>query len=167
MRGLVVAAALAAPRLATGQACAPDTPPPAGYELWRSAAVAADSGVAAQDAPALAIGRLTRLELHPAASVRFVAAPEQQRKVDAPQAGLAVIEVPRRGVYRVTASAPAWFDMLAGQERLRNEAYGRVGPCGPVRMFVEFRMEPGRHVLQLSGATDTHITVAVEARPRN
>jgi hypothetical protein len=164
---MAVAAALLAPQLAVAEACAPDASPPAGYELWRSAAIVADSGVAAQDAPRLAIGRLTRLALHPAESVRFVAAPEKERKVDAPQAGLAVIEVPRRGIYRLTASAPVWFDLLAGQERLATEAYGRVGPCGPVHKFVEFRMEPGRHVLQLSGTADTHVTLAIEARPQN
>lgn len=71
----------------------------------------------------------------------------------------------RAGTYRVALGAPAWIDLLADGEPLASTGHGHGPACTGVAKTVDFRLQPGRYVLQLSGASQAETTVMAARLP--
>jgi hypothetical protein len=122
------------------------------------------AGASPRNAPVLAIGRGADLSLHPLARVTPVAPWGKEPAADA-SAGLAMFQVVRAGTYRVALGAPAWVDVVRAGKPLAAQAHGHGPACTGIRKIVDFRLQPGRYVLQLSGGGVTSLPLLIAQEP--
>jgi len=150
---LLPASALAQrPATAPPETCTAKAPPPAGMEAWSSpqpapAALAeADLGKAA-----LKPGQAAAVRFAPVAQVKYRVPPE---KADGPATfgGLFRLTIAEAGTYRVAASAAPWMDLFAAGSSTptRTVHFGRGPACSGVGKMVEFALQPGDYLLQIS-----------------
>lgn len=148
---LLGATGAAAQDAASDPRCATMRPAfPAGFGGW-STRTPLTAGTAARNAPVLPVGRGTDLTLAPAD--RFVPLLPPGRAAEATSAGgLVMFQVSRAGTYRVALGSPAWVDVIRGGRMVASTAHGHGPMCTGIRKIVDFRLRPGRYVLQLSGS---------------
>jgi hypothetical protein len=170
MRILLLSPALllAAPALAQDPAsdpkCATVRPAfPAGFGGW-STRVPLSAGASPRTAPVLAVGRGADLSLHPIAQVAPVAPWGKVPAADA-SAGLAMFQVAHAGTYRVALGGPAWVDVVRAGKPMAAVAHGHGPACTGIRKIVDFRLRPGRYVLQLSGGGMASLPVLIAQGP--
>ncbi len=174
VRGLFLTIALAlsaAPSLAqetpAGKAgCAAiDLALPSGLSAWTVQAplAAAASASALPQAP-LIPGKAVASTLPPTAEVHFVVPPEKPAEPSS-HSGLFEIEIDKAGTYVVALSAGAWIDLLKDGKALTSSAHDHGPACSTLHKMVEFPMEPGRYVLQVSGNADAKLSILVGKRP--
>jgi hypothetical protein len=108
----------------------------------------------------LAIGRAARVSLAPTATVRFAAAPERAGK-PGDRGGAYAFRIASAGMYRVALDSAAWVDVVGGGKPIASAAHGHGNRCTGIRKMVDYRLTPGRYVLQLSGATQPAAVVMV------
>ncbi len=160
---LSVCGATAALAQAGASACpaAPAPPPPelTGWSRPTALAAAADGAGAA-----LAPGRAAQVRLIPTRDVAFAAPPEKPSAPDA-RGGLLSLPIDRAATYRVALGAPAWIDLLRDGKPLASVGHGHGPACTGVAKMVDFRLQPGRYTLQLSGASQAEVTVMVARLP--
>ncbi len=102
------------------------------------------------DWPPLGAARTT-LPLHRFESLRFEIAPE--RKPDPfKYGGMVPIEVKTPGRLVVALGAGAWIDLVRDGKFLKSVAHGHGPDCSGIRKMVEYDVEPGRYLLQISSA---------------
>ena len=105
--------------------------------------------------PALGAAR-TALGLHRFESLRFEIAPE--RKPDPfKYGGMVPIEVKTPGRLVVALGAGAWIDLVRDGKFLKSAAHGHGPDCSGIRKMVEYDVEPGRYLLQISSAPTASI----------
>ncbi|MFQ3594503.1 MAG: hypothetical protein SNJ63_00115 [Sphingomonadaceae bacterium] len=131
--------------------------------------VARTIGVAVEDEAAARLeveaGTPAEVTLHPAAEVAFRLAPEQERKPDQPHAGLVEVALPAAGTWRFSASHGAWIDLLGPGGHVKSAAFGNLAPCTSIRKVVEFQLEPGIYLVQLSGNPVETVRVMLSLKP--
>jgi hypothetical protein len=152
-------------------AAAPQEPPaacptpaaalPAELAGWKTGL----SLAAATDRNSLAHTRLelgTRAELMLAATdaVRYVLAPTKPAE-PASQGGMVGFTVARAGTYRVALGTGAWIDMVKGHAALDSVAHAHGPACSGIRKLVDFKLNPGRYVLQIEGSKDAATPVLI------
>ena len=109
------------------------------------------AGTAPRNAPVLAIGRAADLKLFPLGEMQPRIAPGKVPEAGS-YAGLAMFQVVQPGTYRVALGHKAWIDVVRGRAGMPSSAH-MMGPrCTGVAKLVDFRLRPGRYVLQLTGA---------------
>ncbi|PZQ60427.1 MAG: hypothetical protein DI544_08410 [Sphingomonas taxi] len=164
---LLLAAAPLPPQdaaVAADASCATTRPAwPAGLETWGTREPLA-AGASARNAPVIVIGRAAELRLVALDRVT-VAAPPARAVEPGTSAGLALFQVTEPGTYRVALGAPAWIDVVRAGRTLPSVAHGHGPMCTGIRKIVDFRLTPGRYVLQLTGAQATALPVMI-ARSR-
>jgi hypothetical protein len=102
------------------------------------------------------------LELQPQGSAAFVLPPERQPKSPDSFGGvISFANVPKAGLYQITLSAEAWIDVIQNGQALRSAASSGKRGCADVRKSVRFVLEPGALTIQLSGATEKTVKLAV------
>ncbi|WP_246616645.1 hypothetical protein [Sphingomonas yunnanensis] len=149
----------------TDQRCAVSRPPlPAGLTGWsRRAPLAA--GTSTRSAPVIVVGHGADLRLAPADQVTPAVTP--QREPDTGEtAGLALFQVAHPGTYRVALGDAAWIDVVRAGRALTASAHSHGPACTGIRKMVDFRLEPGRYVLQLSGTKAASLPVMIARAPR-
>ncbi|WP_277979316.1 hypothetical protein [Sphingomonas phyllosphaerae] len=147
------------------QRCAVSRPPlPAGLTGWsRRAPLAA--GTSTRSAPVIVVGHGADLRLAPADQV--TPAVTSQREPDTGEtAGLALFQVARPGTYRVALGNAAWIDVVRAGRALTASAHGHGPACTGIRKMVDFKLEPGRYVLQLSGTKAASLPVMIARAPQ-
>jgi hypothetical protein len=147
------------------QRCAVSRPPlPAGLTGWsRRAPLAA--GTSTRSAPVIVVGHGADLRLAPADQV--TPAVTSQRQPDIGEtAGLALFQVARPGTYRVALGNAAWIDVVRAGRALAASAHGHGPACTGIRKMVDFKLEPGRYVLQLSGTKAASLPVMIARAPQ-
>lgn len=132
---------------------------PAELAGWTSHRPVTAGATAAQAAP-IAIGASARTTLIPAAQATL-AVPVTKPPAEATSAGLLAFTVPAAGRYRVALGAGAWVEVIAAGKAVASVAHGHGPACSPVRKMVDFDLQPGRHLLQLSGSAASTLDVAV------
>ncbi len=152
------ALSLAAPAFAACPAAAPF----AGWE--RAAPLAAVADHADARGAALRVGKAALLTLRPAADLRFSVAPGKPVAAGT-SGGTVAFVAPAAGRYRIAAGGPVWLDLIERGKPVASAAHGHGPDCGPVRKIVDFDLNAGPHLLQLSGAATPAVTVMV-ARAR-
>jgi hypothetical protein len=108
------------------------------------------------------IGGGVALALQPHASVTFVLPPERQPKSPDSFSGvISFANVPKAGLYQITLSAEAWIDVIQNGQALKSTAFSGKRGCADVRKSVRFELKPGALTIQLSGAAEKAVKVAV------
>ncbi|TPN78424.1 hypothetical protein FJ987_17475 [Mesorhizobium sp. CU2] len=117
---------------------------------------------AAQPGATLAVGAAADLALEPADAVSFTVPPER-----APAAGTfgatANVTVPPDGELQVSLSGEAWIDVIQDGHAVKSSAFSGVKTCPGIRKSVRFKLAGGAAIIQVSGAKEESIKVAVLA----
>ncbi len=117
---------------------------------------------ATQSGAALAAGEAADLALEPVDAVSYTVPPER-----APAAGTfgatASVTVPPEGELQISLSGEAWIDVIQDGHATKSAAFSGVKTCPGIRKSVRFKLTPGAATIQLSGAKDESIKVAVLA----
>jgi hypothetical protein len=143
----------------------PATPPPAAYAAWATKAPLSSAATPA-DLPKAEIvaGQAVLAQLHPTREVAYVIQPDKPGGSVA-KGGLFQVRVDQPGVYRFAISSGAWLDVLKNGKALESIAHGPGPACSGIRKMVDFPLEPGRYVLQVSANPDPLIAVLVLRQP--
>lgn len=134
--------------------------------LFGGASTAATAGKDAGTAPQIATDQLYELTLSPQAGVSFAHTPSKKALNDGAYAGLARVRIPAAGVYRVALNSPLWVDVVSEGKVLRSGDFTGNHACKTLSKLVEFQMPAGEVLLQLSGAGQAHVRVALTASPK-
>ncbi|VXD04163.1 homogentisate 1,2-dioxygenase [Sphingomonas sp. 8AM] len=136
---------------------------PVGFEGW-STRVALEAGAATRHAPVLAVGRAAELRLVPLDRLAPAAPPTRDLGTGT-NAGVALFQVTRPGTYRIALGGPAWIEVVRGGRPLPATAQGHGPACSGIRKIVDYRLAPGRYVLQLTGAATNTLPVLIAPAP--
>lgn len=144
--------------------CAATTPAlPPGLAAWpdRAPLTAAISAPAATRAT-LPIGKAAQLSLSPTPTVRFPVRPERPA-APGTHGGIVAFTVTRPGTYRVALGSGMWIDLIRDGRAIASATHAHGPTCSGIRKMVDFRLTPGRHLLQLSGGKEPSVTVMIAA----
>ncbi|MGJ4949311.1 hypothetical protein [Bradyrhizobium sp. HKCCYLS20291] len=116
-----------------------------------------DSGA---DIAALPASSLS-LSLRPAADAKLPTPPERAPK-DGTFAGFArITTAPKVGIYTVSLSAAAWIDVVQDGKILKPIAFSGATDCDGIRKTVKYELGAQPVLLQISGAPEAVISVAI------
>ncbi len=114
----------------------------------------------------LTVGHAVDATLKPIADVDFVIDPERWPEPET-YAGMFSFDAPAAGTYKVALSAGIWVDVIEGDDLVGSTAFGGAPACTSVRKLVEFPLQQGVHVLQLSGSPTPDVAVMVSYKPNS
>ena len=119
---------------------------------------------AARPAAALTLGRAVNAALHPAAQLALAMTPD---KPPAPggQGGMLSLPANQPGVYAVALGTGAWIDVLKDGAPVASTAHSRGPACSSIHKVVDFPLQPGAYVIQISGGADSAVAILVARRP--
>lgn len=161
---LCLASAAGAQQTAPRPDCSATTPalPPelAGWSSSVPRTAATSAGATSR--ASLSLGQAAQLRLMPTAAVRYALPPEKPGK-PASHGGLASFTVATPGTYRVALGAGAWVDVVRDGKAVASVAHGHGPACSTIRKMVDFKLTPGRYLLQVAGNADPVIPVMVAA----
>jgi hypothetical protein len=146
-------------------ACARAPAPLAEFSGWpakadlESATKAADLGAAE-----LKPGQAVTAHLHPTREVAYVTQPEKPGGSVA-KGGLLSFRIDRAGTYRIGLGAGAWIDVVKDGKTLESTAHGPGPACSGIRKVVDFPLQPGLYILQISASPSDQIGVILTPRP--
>lgn len=139
----------------TAPVCAATVAPPMGLEAWATV-----SGIATD---AIEPGRTMRLKLQPIAAVKLALLPERP-PAPGTFGGLYRVTIATAGTYRVALAAGAWIDLIHSGKSVFASGHMEGPACSGIRKIVDFALEPGSYMLQLSGAKATDMRVLIAAK---
>ncbi|MEG8038441.1 hypothetical protein QP166_03435 [Sphingomonas sp. LR60] len=137
---------------------------PIGLESW-STRVALEAGAATRSAPVIEVGRAAELRLVPLDRLAPAAPPTRELGTGT-NAGMALFQILRPGTYRIALGAPAWIEVVRGGRALPSAAHSHGPACTGIRKIVDYRLAPGRYVLQLTGAAANTLPVLIAPAQR-
>ncbi|BAM92860.1 conserved exported hypothetical protein [Bradyrhizobium oligotrophicum S58] len=101
------------------------------------------------------------LELRPAAEAKLPTAPERAPK-DGTFAGITrITAAPKAGVYTISLSAAAWIDVVQDGKVLKPVGFSGATDCDGIRKTVKYELGSQPFVLQVSGAPENTISLAI------
>jgi hypothetical protein len=162
--------ALAGPVAAQEEAAQPQcgaTPvaPPVELAGWSVAQpIKAATSVEASGSAQFMPGKAADLALAPTLEVKYAIRPEHPGG-SVSSGGIAAIQIERAGTYRVAIDSGAWLDLIANGKSLESVGHGRGPACTGIRKMVDFKLEPGRYLLQIAGNGTPRIRVLVTPTP--
>jgi hypothetical protein len=113
---------------------------------------------------ALTIDHGANVTLHPTREVSYVAQPDKPGGSVA-SGGLLAVSIATAGTYQVNLSSGAWIVLLQDGKAVLSTAHAPGPACTGIRKTVQFPLQPGRYVLQLSANADPTIHVMVSRVP--
>lgn len=113
---------------------------------------------------ALTIDHGANVSLHPTREVSYVTQPDKPGGSVA-SGGLLSVSIAAAGTYQVNLSSGAWIDLLQDGKPVLSTAHAPGPACTGIRKTVQFPLQPGRYVLQLSANADPVIQVMVSRVP--
>lgn len=119
---------------------------------WTTAApLAAASKAADLGAATLTLGHRADISLMPASGVTFGIPLARPIATDS-TGGLVAITIATPGTYRLALGSALWADMIGPDGKpVSSIAHGHGPDCSGIHKYVDFPLQPGRYVLQLSG----------------
>ena len=130
--------------------------------IFGSTALELAAGKDRASAPALIPNRLYRLRLSPREQVSFAVPPGKSPPAAESYAGLAALQIPVSGSYRVSIDLPIWIDVAAQGALVPARDYEAEHGCDAPRKIVVFDLDAGRGLLlQFSAAERAVIRLAV------
>jgi len=116
------------------------------------------------DHAVLRLDRAVDATLHPMTEVEFAVVPERPGETGG-HGGMFAFEVSEAGRYHVAIGTPAWVDVIEGGRMVASAGHRRVADCSEVHKVVIFALQPGRHLLQVSGDPGASTILLVTAAP--
>ena len=174
MRGLALtmaAALMAAPAFAQEMpparpSCAAmDQALPADLSAWTTktplAAAANPAGLAKAT---LTPGKAVVADLPQTSQVKFVSQPERPGG-SVSHGGMFEIRIEKAGTYVIGLGSGAWIDVLKDGKPLTSSAHSPGPACSTLRKMVDFPLEAGRYVLQVSANGEPTLAILLAKRP--
>jgi len=168
---LISAFLFAAPALAQEMRHAPANCPadakplPAALSGWADkASLDAAANAAGLNAARLTPGKAVAVNLRHAPKMRYVAQPERKSGTTS-YGGLLQLPITQAGTYQVNLSSGAWIDMLKDGAVVPSGVHSHGLPCSDIRKTVQFPLQPGQYVIQLSRNNDPSIAIMVTRVP--
>lgn len=170
---LGAAACTAAGALAQAEGAAGDAPPctapgalPADLAGWAGhrAAVQAAGDAKAAGSARLPVGQAVDATLLPTPALRYAVAPGKPGG-SVSHGGMFAFDVAAPGTYRVSLGSHAWVDVVEGGKALTSVAHGHGPACTTLAKMVDYRLRPGRHLLQIAANGEPGVAVMVSRRP--
>jgi len=78
---------------------------------------------------------------------------------------MSAFDVPDAGRYRVAVGTPAWVDVVEDGRKIASAGHSRGADCSGVHKVVTCTLQPGRHLLQVSGNADATTILLITAAP--
>jgi len=101
------------------------------------------------------------LSLLPPADARLPTPPERTPR-DGTFAGFTSFKTaPRAGLYTISLSAGAWIDVVQDGRALKPKGFSGATDCDGIRKTMKYELSASPFVLQISGAKDNSISVAI------
>jgi hypothetical protein len=166
LAGALLLSPLAAMAQEAAPACAStDAALPGEFSGW-SPRTALRSAVGA---PGLATATLhpgqgVEADLHPTPEVTYLVQPEKPGG-SVSRGGIFEFSVDRAGVYAVALGSGAWIDVLKDKTPVVSTAHGHGPACSTIRKVVDFPLQPGRYVIQVSASAAPKLAIMVARRP--
>jgi hypothetical protein len=164
----VAASALAQdrPRTVAKESCAAPAPPPPEMAGWTSPTdLTAARHPSELASAALVLGQAFTVRLSPVTDVEFRVPPE---KADGPQVhgGMFGLKIVQAGTYRMVSDAGPWMDVFQGQTPVTSIAHGHGPACTGLGKYVDFPLQPGDYLVQISESLSptTKLMVALEPK---
>ena len=143
----------------------PPAAPPAEYATWAARADLASADKATDLSKAeIAPGKAVTAHLHPTKEVAFVTQPEKPGG-SISRGGMLSLKIDQAGTYRVSIGSGAWLDVLKDGKVLDSVAHNPGPACTGIRKTVDFALQPGRYVVQISANPVDDLGVIVIRRP--
>src|ERR1700743_2685124 len=171
--GILALAAAAALACASAQAqemqarpkCDAIVAPPATLSGWtaKKDVTAADKAAGLMQA-SLTVDHGANVTLHPTGEVAYVTQPEKPGGKVA-HGGLLAVSIAQAGTYQVNLSSGAWIDLLKDGAAVMSAAHAPGPACTGIGKTVQFPLQPGNYVLQISANADPAIQVMVSRVP--
>lgn len=105
-------------------------------------------------------GGAVQIGLLPQDAVRFAAGKATRKGY----AGLAAIDVPRAGTLQLAVDNKTYVDLVRGGKPLALAAEPKMKGCPGVQKMLDFKVAPGRYLIQLSGSPDKSVKIATSLR---
>lgn len=112
----------------------------------------------------LPLGQAADAALLPTSKVVFAARPDKPGG-SVSKSGMVRIDIPEAGRYRVALGAGPWVDVVRDGAALPSVAHGHGPDCSGIRKMVDYDLEAGSHVLQISGNGEAALAVMVVRMP--
>ncbi|WP_395398061.1 homogentisate 1,2-dioxygenase [Novosphingobium sp. BL-8A] len=147
-------------------ACPPGPPAlPAELAAWnqRMPLAAARNAKQVLTVARLDLGRAVDGELAPTRKVRY-ATPPGQPGASTSFGGLYAFSVSQPGDYRIVLGTAAWIDVVKPARDSKPETsttHGRGPDCSGIRKMIDFPLQPGDYVLQISGSPDARVPLLI------
>jgi hypothetical protein len=109
-------------------------------------------------------GQAVTATLHPTREVAFVTQPEKPGGSVA-HGGMFAVRIAAPGTYRFVLGSGAWIDVLKDGAAVASSAHAPGPACSTARKTVEFPLQPGRYVLQVSANADPTLGILIVQRP--
>ena len=152
---LFAALLLQAAPAAAAPVCTATIAPPAGLEAW--------SAAPGMTGDVIAPGRNIALTLQPIDGVTFPL-PLERKPAPGTFGGVYHVTVATAGTYRVVLQNAAWIDLVRDGKSLTSAGHMEGAPCSGIRKIVDFALQPGTYIVQVSGAkaAQTRILIATK-----
>jgi hypothetical protein len=124
----------------------------------------AATGAAGLGKAELTAGRAATVTLHRTPDISYVAQPAKPGG-SVSYGGLLRVTVKTAGTYKVGLGSGAWIDLVKDKKLVISTAHGHGPDCSTIRKVVDFPLQPGRYVLQISANADPEIAVMVWSSP--
>ncbi len=159
------AAAMAQEMQASAPKCTSVAAPPPALSGWTGKQdITAAAKEDALSSAALTVGRGANVTLHPTREVTYINQPDKPGGSVA-HGGLLAVNIAGAGTYQINLSSGAWIDLVRDGKNVLSTAHAPGPACTGIRKTVQFPLEPGHYVLQISANADPTIAVMVSRAP--
>jgi hypothetical protein len=134
-------------------------------ELFAGAPRTLTAGRNAVAAPAITPDTLYELLLAPREQVQLPVPPGKKNLAEPSFAGLARLSIHSAGSYRVSVSQPFWVDMVSGKMLIASSDFAGRHGCAAPNKIVQFDLQPGTFLLQLSGGSTPRVRLSLTRVP--
>lgn len=166
MAALLASGAASAQEMQAAPKCTEMVAPPPALAGWTSKTdVTSASKADGLAQAALTIDHGANVTLHPTREVSYVTQPDKPGGKSVSNGGLLLVAIATAGTYQINLSTGAWIDLLQDGKAVLSTAHAPGPACTGIRKTVQFPLQPGHYVLQLSGNADPAIQVMVSRVP--
>ncbi|HEX3888321.1 MAG TPA: homogentisate 1,2-dioxygenase [Phenylobacterium sp.] len=126
--------------------------------------LAAAASAAGLRKASLTLGKAVTADLPQTPQVHFVTQPEKPGGTVS-HGGMFELNIDKAGTYVVALGSGAWIDVLKDGKPLMSTAHARGPACLTLRKMVDFSLQPGRYVLQVSANAEARLPILLARRP--
>ena len=112
----------------------------------------------------LVVGHVYSAEL-PASSVMTYVVPLPKPDAAGTFGGMFTLTVDKAGTYSIALSEGAWIDVApAAGKVLTSVAHGHGPACTTIHKVVDFALQPGAYLIQVSGAPKSPVVISIQTK---